>query len=125
VIPLHSKIVRAGFLDYVRELPSQDGALFPGLRRSARGKVGKVVGELFNKKRRALGIVRDGNGLDFHSWRHTVATKLKWAKVAEDDRNDVMGHAQATETSKTYEHGPDIHHLKSVIEKIGYDDPNA
>jgi integrase len=123
-IPVHSALVRAGFLKYRDALP-QDGPLFPGLKRrkSKGGKIGAYVGELFNEKRRALGIKRDKGLLDFHSWRHTVATKLRRAKgVAECDINDVLGHAQATESLRTYDHGLEAHHLKPIIEKIKYDE---
>jgi integrase len=121
-IPLHSVIERAGFLRYIAALP-KDGQLFPGLvRRASKGnKIGARAGELFNRKVRALGMKPEKGMLDFHSWRHTVATKLRRAGVAEMDMNDILGHAHATETTKTYDHGAFLHHLKAEIDKIAYE----
>jgi integrase len=120
LVPVAKALVDAGLLKYRDALP-QDGLLFPGLtRRTSKGnKIGARVGELFNKKRRALGITRDGNGLDFHSWRHVIGTKLRAAGVAECDINSILGHAQATQSTQTYAK-PDLHLLKSAIDKIAY-----
>ena len=60
LVPVHSELVRAGFLDYVKALP-QNGPLFPGLtRRASMGKIGARLGELFRKKLITLGMKRDG-----------------------------------------------------------------
>jgi integrase len=72
LVPVHSALVHAGFLDYVKAVKS--GPLFPGLKRreSKGGKVGARLGELFRKKLVALKLKRDG--LCFHSFRHNVAS---------------------------------------------------
>jgi integrase len=66
LIPVHSELVRLGFLDYVAALPK--GPLFPGLtrRESKGGKIGARVGELFRKKLKKLGLKREG--ICFHSF---------------------------------------------------------
>jgi hypothetical protein len=83
-VPVHSELVRAGLLDYVKALP-QDGLLFPGLtRRASKGdKIGARVGELFRKKLEALDLKR--KGLCFHSFRHTVAGRLEAAGLSEGE----------------------------------------
>ena len=44
LVPVHSELVHAGFLDYVKALP-QHGSLFPGLtRRASKGKIGARLG---------------------------------------------------------------------------------
>jgi hypothetical protein len=60
LVPVHSELVRAGFLDYVKALP-KDGLLFPGLtRRASKGnKIGARLGELFRDKLEALSLKRD------------------------------------------------------------------
>jgi integrase len=120
LVPVHSELVRAGFLDYVRALP-QDGLLFPGLirRASKGGKIGARLGELFRKKLVALGLKRDG--LCFHSFRHTVAGKLEQASVSQTDAARVLGHAIAGMSYGVYSSGPGLKRLAGIVEEIRYD----
>jgi integrase len=119
-VPVHSELVRAGFLDYVKALP-KDGLLFPGLirRASKGGKIGARLGELFRKKLVALGLKRDD--LCFHSFRHTVAGKLEQASVSETDAARVLGHAIAGISYGVYSSGPGLKRLAGIVEEIHYD----
>src|SRR6516225_1145602 len=119
LVPVHSELVRAGFLDYVRALPQ--GLLFPGLTRRASkgGKIGARLGELFRKKLVALGLKRDD--LCFHSFRHTVAGKLEQASVSETDAARVLGHAIAGISYGVYSSGPGLKRLAGIVEEIHYD----
>jgi len=119
-IPVHSELVRAGFLDYVKALKA--GPLFPGLvrRESKGGKLGARLGELFRKKLVALKLKRDG--LCFHSFRHTVATALRRASVLQEDAARVLGHAVEGESYGTYaQAGPELIDVKATVEKIKYE----
>jgi integrase len=120
LIPMHSALVRAGLLDYVKALPKAS-ALFPGLKRreSKGGKIGARLGELFRKKLVALGIKRDG--LCFHSFRHTVAGRLDTAGVPQSDAARILGHAVAGMSYGTYSAGPGLIRGKDTIEKITYE----
>jgi integrase len=121
LLPMHSALVRAGLLKYIGNLPDKHGQLFPGLKRRASkdNKIGPRVGELFNKKLRALGIKREG--LDFHSFRHTVGNVLDEAGVPQPDAARVLGHAVAGMSYGTYSHaGPGLIRVKEVVEKIKY-----
>jgi integrase len=120
LIPVHSALVRMGFLDYVRALPA--GPLFPGLKRreSKGGKVGARVGELFRKKLVALGIKRDR--LTFHSFRHNVSGCLDAADVRQSDAARILGHAVAGMSYGTYSQaGPGLKRVAAVIEQITYE----
>jgi integrase len=119
-IPVHSELVRAGLLDYIRALP-QDGLLFPGLKRrtSKGGKIGARISELFHKKLVALGMKRDG--LCFHSLRNTVAQRLEAAAVSQTDAARVTGHAIGGMTYGVYSSGPGLKRLAAVVEAIEYD----
>jgi integrase len=120
LIPVHSELVRLGFLDYVRALRA--GPLFPGLKRreSKGGKVGARVGELFRKRLVRLGMKRDG--LVFHSFRHTVAGRLDAAEVRQSDAARILGHAVAGMSFGTYsQEGPGLKVVAGVVEKIRYD----
>jgi integrase len=121
LVPVHSELVRLGFLDYVRALP-QDGLLFPGLKRrdSKGGKIGARVGELFRKKLVALGIKRER--LCFHSFRHTLTGRLDQAGVAQTDADRLTGHKVKGITYGVYSTGPGLKRLAGAIEAVRYDD---
>jgi len=120
LIPVHSALVRAGLLDYVKALKA--GPLFPGLtRRESKGnKVGARVGELFRKKLVALKLKRDG--LCFHSFRHNVSNSLDVAGVPQSDAARVLGHAVSGMSYGTYSQaGPGLKRVAAVVEMIAYD----
>ena len=64
----------------------------------------------------------DGFMLDFHSFRHTVRTKLTEASVDEFLINDIVGHASEGSSigRRTYTHTQLIPQKKEAIEKIVY-----
>jgi integrase len=120
LIPVHSELVRAGLLDYVKALPA--GPLFPGLTRRASkgGKVGARLGELFRKKLVALGLKREG--LCFHSLRHTVAGRLDAAGVPQSDAARVLGHAVAGMSYGIYSQaGPGLKRVAATVEQVRYE----
>jgi integrase len=119
LVPVHSELVRAGLLDYVKTLP-KGSLLFPGLtRRTSKGdKIGARVGELFSKKLTALNLKREG--LCFHSLRHTVAGRLDAAEVRKSDAARILGHTVEGETFGTYSDGPGLKVLAGVIEAVTY-----
>jgi integrase len=120
LVPVHSALVRAGLLDYVKAV--KVGPLFPGLKRRASkgGKVGARLGELFRKQLVALGIKREG--LCFHSFRHTVAGRLDAAEVRQSDAARILGHAVAGMSYGEYSKaGPGLKHVASVVERIKYE----
>jgi integrase len=123
LLPMHSALVRAGLLEYIAKLPKQ-GQLFPGLKRRASkdNKIGPRVGELFNKKRRALGIERKGMKLDFHSFRHTVSNVLDVAGVSQTDAARVLGHTIEGMSYGNYSQGgPGLKRVAGVVEQIAYE----
>jgi integrase len=120
LIPVHSVLVQAGLLAYVKALPR--GPLFPGLtrRESKGGKIGARVGELFRKKLVALKLKRDG--LCFHSFRHNVSNSLDVAGVPQSDAARVLGHAVAGMSYGTYSQGgPGLKRVAAVVEQIVYE----
>jgi integrase len=118
VVPVHSELVRMGFLDYVAKLPI--GPLFPGLsRRKSKGnKIGARAGELFRKLLIKLGIKRQGKV--FHSWRHNVSESLERAGISETDVARILGHSIPGLSFGVYSSGPGLARLKVVVEAITY-----
>jgi integrase len=103
------------WLRYRDSLP-KDGPLFPGMER--RAKIGARVGELFGKRLKALGLKRDG--LVFHSFRHTVSSRLEAAGVSQTDAARVLGHTIPGMSYGTHSTGPGLKRLAAVIEEISY-----
>jgi integrase len=125
LLPIHPELERAGLLDFAANMRKQGhNQLFPGLKRrkSKDNKIGPRVGELFNKKRRALGITRKGKKLDFHSFRHTVSNTLERAGVSQTDAARVLGHTIEGMSYGNYsEGGPGLLRVRGVIEQITYE----
>jgi len=120
VVPIHRALIHAGLLRYLDALP-RGSRLFPSLRGSpsAPDKIGKALGYAFEAWRKRLGIVREG--VNLHSFRHTVGDRLRKAGVAKDDRGFLLGHADVEMQNKVYGHdGPGLHRLQAIVEKISY-----
>jgi integrase len=120
VVPIHHALIDAGLLKYRKALP-HGSRLFPSLKGSpsAPNKIGKALGYAFEAWRKRLGIVREG--VNFHSFRHTVGDRLRKAGVAKDDRGFLLGHADVEMQNKVYGHdGPGLHRLKAIVEKLNY-----
>jgi integrase len=118
VVPIRRALIDAGLLKYRDALP-RDSRLFPSLKGSpsAPDKTGKALGYAFEAWRKRLGIVREG--VNFHSFRHTVGDRLRKAGVAKDDRGFLLGHADVEMQNKVYGHdGPGLRRLKDIVEKI-------
>jgi integrase len=121
-VPIHSKLVRAGLLQYAAALP-KGSLLFPGLSRRASkgGKISARVGELFAKKLKSLGIKRER--LVFHCLRHMVGACLDRAGVRREDAARIMGHAVPGITFGVYGEG-DLTRLAGIMQDaLKYDLP--
>lgn len=101
-VPLHSELIRLGFLDYVA-IRRRDGnvSLWPALP-PRKGKPGGYFSHWFGVYRRSLGF---GKYPDFHCFRHTVRSQLANAGVAEALIDTLVGHEVAGSTgAKVYTH---------------------
>jgi integrase len=118
-VPIHPKLIKAGLLDYVAALPN-GSRLFPSLRfRKSRGKVGGDLSDAFRLWRKSVGVDREG--LNFHSWRHTVTNVLEVAGVEETDAARVTGKKLGGQVYAVYSHdGPGLKRLAKIVAKIKY-----
>lgn len=93
-VPLHSKVLALGFLDYASGSSDNDGGqLFPGLP-ERRGLLSHKPSRHFADHLTALGIKRPK--LSFHSLRHNFAAEFKRRAPSESEtRERLMGHAVA------------------------------
>ncbi|HEV2679348.1 MAG TPA: site-specific integrase [Rhodanobacter sp.] len=91
-VPIHPTLLALGFLDYVQSIaPTPSDQLFPKLTPGgADGKRGHSFSKWWTRYRREIGVYEAG--LDYHSFRHGVTTKLFAAEVAEVFVDELTGH---------------------------------
>ena len=87
-IPLHSKLIAEGFIDYWRKLPA-DGPLFPDLTDGRYGRSGtatKNIGRWLRRVQKEFGLVlvEEPRFAPNHSWRHRFKSEAR--RVGRDQR---------------------------------------
>lgn len=116
-VPLHSELIRLGFLDFV-DSRRNGTRLFPDYSYSENGGYGRNLGRWCNESFLAkLGIKQPG--LVFHSLRHTMVTRLSQADVPEPIVQCIVGHARSGVTQEVYNReGYTLTQLKDAIERF-------
>ncbi|MBB5372287.1 site-specific integrase [Acidocella aromatica] len=117
-VPLHSELMRMGFLQYVEATaPAPKDSLFPELKpEGVDSKLGYKITKQFTRYRQIIGVYR--KGLNYHSFRHGVTTKLYAADVNEGWIDLLTGHEGGGESRKRYLKGVPMPKLKEAIEKV-------
>jgi integrase len=124
VVPIHSQLVDAGFLDYIEHVGK--GSLWPGLRPGGLdGKRGIYASKRFTVFRRALKLVdidpsTGRDRLDYHSLRRSAVTALKRAGIPEADISELVGHEHPHITLGRYADRHQLERLKAIVEAIQY-----
>lgn len=124
-VPLHSEIIRLGFMDYVESRRAEgvkpDDPLFPFVRsNSDKEQTGPYSQWWGRYARKAV----SGKRKSFHSFRHTTKRALRNANVSKTLRDAVMGH-EADDIAEAYGLdeqgiGYEVATLQAAIEKIEY-----
>lgn len=90
-IPVHSKLLDAGFMEFVEQMRDAGHIkLFPHLDTGGE-KHSKLAGKWFNRHMTREGI-KDGWGLDSHSFRHTAVSIWKNQETDERWAAAICGH---------------------------------
>ncbi|MGZ9189567.1 MAG: tyrosine-type recombinase/integrase [Nitrospira sp.] len=114
-VPIHPELKRRGFLQLVenRKSAGHDRLFdFP----LGRDGYGQAASRWFNRYRAKHGFVRD-----FHSLRHTVATRLRNAEVPEDVVAELLGHSKGqTMSFSRYAKGSSWERLERALAKLTY-----
>lgn len=111
-IPIHSELIRLGFLEYASS--QKRISLWPDLPLRD-GKPGSFFSQWFGSFRRSLDVP---DTLVFHSFRHTVRTSLTRSNVAEPIIDRLLGHeSQGSIGARVYTH-PQIEQLTQAIETL-------
>ncbi|WP_162798449.1 site-specific integrase [Sulfitobacter sp. SK012] len=99
-VPVHSALLDAGFLAFFRSRQS-GSQLFPDYRYTKSNGYGRNLGRWFNESfTPKLGIKTPRHV--FHSFRHTMITRLIQAEAPPEKAKCIVGHEQAGVTFQVY-----------------------
>lgn len=119
LIPVHSNLIRLGFLEYVESVKDKEkDRLLYELTFDRNNGYGRNLGRWFNERfLKTLGL-KTGK-LVFHSLRHTMVTELLRAGVEPSKAKAVVGHAQEGVTLQVYfDQGYKVSQLRDAIERV-------
>lgn len=115
-VPIHSELIRLGFLDFIAGRPG-DERVFSDLVR-VNHRYGHGTGQWFGRYKRRLGL--DDPRKVFHSFRKNVASCLKESEVQDSIVADLLGHVMQGQTFGRYAGGASVERLKEAVEKLKY-----
>jgi integrase len=117
-VPIHPKVQAIGFLDYVRDIaPGPDDCIFPDLKPGgADGKLGHGFTKWWSEYRKKIGLYE--KGLDYHSFRHGVTTKLYAADVSQAIIDELTGHEGLGTSQVVYKKAMPLALLYEAISKV-------
>lgn len=116
LVPVHSELITRGLLDHVKALRSKgEKRLFPKFPGGRDGH-GQAASRWFQRHRK-----RHKLQPDFHALRHTCATRLREAGVAEDVVAELLGHSYGASMSfGVYAKASSVGKLKDALEKLRF-----
>lgn len=122
VIPIHSKLIDLGLIDYINALRiNGHEILFPELTHDKVKGYGKAAGKWFNEHflGTQLKIKRDGRKT-YHSFRHTLITSLIDNSTPEYIINSIAGHERGETISLNRYGKDDAKRLSPYIESLDF-----
>lgn len=117
-VPIHPEILRLGFLPWLNaQSLKPDDEVFPDLERGGRdAKKGHYFSKNFSYYRKSIGVYR--KGVDYHSFRHGVTTKLYEADVTDAVVNELVGHEGTGTSQQVYKKALALSTLLKAISKV-------
>jgi len=121
-MPIHSKLIELGFLDRIKQLKHQKRIhLFPELNKTDKTNSPRAS-KWFARVQKQLGWINQTPKLDFHSFRHTVATRLQQHELPESRIASILGHEIGkSDTFNRYGKGYMLETLKADIQKLNFE----
>lgn len=126
MMPIHSQLVSIGFMDMVeRRAQDSDGdptqPLFAGLSKNDRDQIGSAPSRFWRDYLTKVGEKKGDDGIGAHSFRHTLAQKLRDADELDITIAVVLGHSLPSTTAGygTTRQGS-IKMLSDMIEKVKF-----
>ena len=115
-VPIHSELIRLGFLEWVQSLPRQE-RLFMSFSYNEKEGFGRNPGRWFGTFLNRLGMKEPG--LVLHSFRHTMITRLAQAGVHEPLYQDIVGHEREGVAQQVYfKEGHTLAQKQEALEKF-------
>jgi integrase len=117
-VPIHSELIRLGFLEYVKATKGTGSAsLWPAMR-LREGKPSGFYSRWFSAFRKSVGLAEAYP--DFHCFRHTVRPLMRRAGHSESTMDKITGHQTRGSTGTvTYDHWT-LKELQGAVEAIQY-----
>ncbi|AWK85344.1 site-specific integrase [Azospirillum thermophilum] len=112
-VPLHPDI-RNAFLAFVE---GKKGRLFPDIRPGTNGDITDLISKRFNYWRKRVGLT--GQGLCFHSLRHSFKDRCREAGIAEEVHDALTGHAGGG-VGRRYGGRPPLKVLAEAVAKLQF-----
>jgi integrase len=117
-IPIHSDLIRLGFLEYSTTIRNSGAKSLWPLLPLRKDKPGGYFSEWFGEVRKAPPL-NFGRHPDFHCLRHTARTAMAEAGFADSVKDRITGHSvRGSDGTKVYEHPIEI--LRKAVEAIRY-----
>lgn len=119
-VPLHPELKRLDFLGYVEKTaPNPQDRIFPLLQPGGPDqKLGYFFTKWWSRYRKDIGVYE--KGLDYHSFRAGVATKLAEANVSLEIRNELLGHEGSSIDERNYQKGFQLKLLAEAISRVSW-----
>ena len=123
-VPIHPLLLLLGFLDYVEKAaPKANDRIFPLLRPGGPDrKVGYYFSKWWSRYGQGTGVYE--KGYDYHSFRHSVTTKLAHQGVSLELRNELFGREGTSTDEKFYLKGMPLAQLAAAIAKVEWPEVN-
>lgn len=117
-VPVHHELLKIGFMSLLEEAKDSDSRLL--IRDVASGSDG-YRSSIFSKRyatfSKSLGL---GDGVTFHSFRHTFRDALRKPHINPDLINELGGWSRGSKTSTSYGNGAAVDDLRPLIDAIDY-----
>ncbi|MBL3826562.1 MULTISPECIES: site-specific integrase [unclassified Marinobacter] len=118
-VPIHSRLITLGLLDYVKSQRQKGaGVLFPELRGEREGP-GQTASKWFARYRKRCGVT--DRKKPFHSFRHTVWTRLSRCGCPDYEIDDLIGHESQSVGTRRYRSRLLPEHLAKTVELLAFD----
>ena len=100
LVPIHSRLIDLGFLDYIAQMTAQKSVLVFEDLSHAKNKYGSLVSKWFARYCNGVGLTDDS--LTFHGFRHGAIGKMRRSGIPKHIRMIVVGHSATQDTNDEY-----------------------
>ena len=121
IVPVHATLVTIGFLDFVKTMKeSGENRLWPDLseNKGTKGGCGRDWSRRFSEIKNELHFSRK---VVYHSFRHSVESKLAARNIDRAYISDIIGHARKGDTGETTYTKTFLPERKRAIDQIKYE----